>query len=65
MKTVIILTLTTFVVAMSGCTSTVTLGPKANESAVIGVTAGTDGASLTLPLVRGEVSPTTTTKKKK
>jgi len=40
----------------SGCTSTVTLGPQANEDAVIGAAAGTSGASLTLPLVRGEVS---------
>ena len=51
--------------AMSGCTSTVTLGPKANETKVVGASAGTDGASVTLPLIRGEVSPTTETKTKK
>jgi len=50
--------------AVSGCTSTVTLGPKANETAVVGASAGTDGASLTLPLVKGEVSPVTKTKNK-
>ena len=42
----------------TGCTSTVTLGPKANDSTVIGASAGTDGASLTLPLIKGEVRPT-------
>ena len=47
----------------SGCTSTVTLGPKANESTVLGASAGTDGASLTLPLLRGEVKSTTEDKK--
>lgn len=44
----------------SGCSSTVTLGPKANETEVLGATAGTGGASLTLPLLRGEVTPTAT-----
>ena len=42
----------------SGCSSTVTLGPKANESSVVGLSAGSDGASVTLPLLKGEVSPT-------
>ena len=46
----------------SGCTSTVTLGPKANESTVLGASAGTEGASLTLPLVRGELKPATESK---
>ena len=40
---------------MSGCSSTVTLGPAANKDAVIGASADTSGASLTLPLIRGEV----------
>ena len=47
----------TLLFVVSGCTSTVTLGPKANESSVVGLSAGADGASVTLPLVRGEVSP--------
>ena len=42
----------------TGCTSTLTLGPKANDSAVIGATAGAEGASVTLPLIKGEVGPT-------
>ena len=42
----------------TGCTSTVTLGPKANDSTVIGASVGTKGASLTLPLIKGEVKPT-------
>ncbi|MAF25481.1 hypothetical protein CL634_07915 [bacterium] len=41
----------------TGCTSTVTLGPKANDTAVLGAKAGTDGASVTLPLIKGEVGP--------
>jgi len=53
-----------FIFATAGCTSTVTLGPKANDSAVIGANAGTSGASLTLPLVKGEVKATETKKKK-
>lgn len=55
MKNTVILIVGTLFLA-SGCTSTVTLGPQANEDAVIGATAGTSGASLTLPLVRGEVT---------
>lgn len=56
-----------FIFAAVGCTSTVTLGPKANDSAVIGADAGTSGVSLTLPLVKGEVKATETkqTKQKK
>ena len=49
----------------AGCTSTVTLGPKANDSTVLGASADAEGASLTLPLIKGEVGPTTTTNKKK
>ena len=39
----------------SACTSTVTLGPKANEASIVGASAGTDGVSVTLPFVKGEV----------
>ena len=59
MKTLVTLTIGTLLLVASGCTSTVTLGPSANESAVVGASAGTDGASLTLPLIKGEVSPAT------
>jgi len=64
MKALVTVAIGMLIVA-SGCSSTVTLGPKANENEVLGATAGTGGASLTLPLVRGEVTPTTTTKTKK
>ena len=53
MKTLVILIAATALFA-TGCTSTVTLGPKANTDQVLGATAGTDGASLTLPFVKGE-----------
>jgi len=67
MKTLVTIVVGTLILVASGCTSTVTLGPKANTDSVIGASAGTDGASLTLPLVKGEVAPTSTetTKKKK
>ena len=64
MKALVTVAIGMLIVA-SGCSSTVTLGPKANENEVLGATAGAGGASLTLPLVRGEVTPTTTTKTKK
>ena len=62
MKTLVTLTVGALLFATSGCTSTVTLGPSANESAVVGVTAGQDGASVTLPLIKAETTPTETTK---
>lgn len=46
----------------SGCQSGVTLGPQANEAEVLGATAGTGGASLTLPFVKAFVGPTETAK---
>ena len=49
----------------AGCTSTVTLGPKANDSTVLGASADAEGASVTLPLIKASVGPTTTTKTKK
>ncbi|MAH50571.1 hypothetical protein CMI37_32420 [Candidatus Pacearchaeota archaeon] len=48
----------------SGCSSTVTLGPSANKDAVVGASADTSGASLTLPLVKGEIGTVTEKKKK-
>ena len=64
MKTLVTLTVGALLFAASGCTSTVTLGAKANESQILGASAGEEGVSLTLPLVKGEVTPTpaTTTK---
>jgi len=60
-------TLVTLIAAITlltmGCSSTVTLGPKANESKLLGASAGQEGVSLTLPLIRGEVTPTEATPK--
>ena len=59
MKTLHYIGMAAFLLGMTvGCTSTVTLGPKANDSAVIGASAGTEGASVTLLLIKGEVTPT-------
>lgn len=63
MKILVTLTVGALLFAVSGCTSTVTLGPKANESQVIGASAGQEGVSLTLPFVKGEVTPTEATAK--
>jgi len=59
MKALVTVAIGMLIVA-SGCSSTVTLGPKANDTEVLGATAGTGGVSLTLPLIRGEVTPTPT-----
>lgn len=55
-KTLLTLFVAAFVFA--GCSSTVTLGPDANTENYLSATAGTKGASVTLPLVRGEVKTT-------
>ena len=59
MKTLVTLT-AAIVLFVTGCSSTVTLGPKANTDKYLGATAGTEGASVTLPFVKGEVAPTKT-----
>ena len=51
------------VLAFAGCSSTVTLGPDANTESYLGATAGTSGAAVTLPFVKGEVQPSTTEEK--
>ena len=63
MRILVTLTVGALLLAVSGCTSTVTLGPKANESQVLGASAGQEGVSLTLPFVKGEVSSTEATPK--
>jgi len=67
MKTLVTIVVGTLILVASGCTSTVTLGPKANETSVVGASAGTEGASLTLPLAKATLGPATakTTEKKK
>ena len=61
MKTLVTLTAVTLLLA-TGCTSTVTLGTKANEDGIVGASANGSGASVTLPLVKAEVGTTETTK---
>ena len=63
MKKLVTLTVGALLFAASGCTSTVTLGAKANESQVVGASANQEGVSLTLPFVKGEISPAETTPK--
>lgn len=63
-KLVLLIAVTLFVV--SGCTSTVTLGPQANKDAVVGASLSTSKAGVTLPLIKAETKTVdgTTTKKK-
>ena len=62
-KLVLLIAVTLFVV--SGCTSTVTLGPQANKDAVVGASLNTDGVGVTLPLISAEAKASETTAKKK
>ncbi len=48
----------------AGCSSTLTVGPKANESSYVGANASTKGASVTVPFVKAEVKTTETSRKK-
>ena len=66
MKTLVTLTVGTLFFVASGCSSTMTVGPQANKDAVVGASLSTEGASVTLPLVKGSVGtvPTSTKKKK-
>ena len=50
---------------VSGCTSTVTLGPQANKDAVVGASLSTSGAEVTLPLISAETRTAETPTKKK
>ena len=67
MKTLVTIVVGALIFVASGCTSTVTLGPKANEASVFGASAGTEGASLTIPLAKATLGPanTETTEEKK
>ena len=42
----------TLIIAASGCSSTMTLGPQANEDAVLGATLSPTKVGVTLPLIR-------------
>ena len=52
MKKLFIILTGTLIIAASGCSSTVTLGPQANEDAVLGATLSPTEAGVTLPLIR-------------
>ena len=47
----------------AGCTSTVTVGPKANKDGIVGASASTEGASVTVPFIKTEVKSTDSTAK--
>ena len=64
MKRTVLLIVGTLLVA-SGCSSTVTLGPQANEEAVVGATLSTTEAGVTLPLIKATTGTTESTTKKK
>tara|TARA_Y100000310_G_C20331985_1_gene645725 strand:+ start:287 stop:493 length:207 start_codon:yes stop_codon:yes gene_type:complete len=55
-KTTLVISIALF--GALGCSSTVTLGPKANESTVVGASAGAKGAKITVPFASAEVTPT-------
>ena len=67
MKYIVILFVGTVAILLiglvSGCSSTVTLGPSANKEAVVGASADVTGASVTLPLIKGEIGSVTEKKK--
>jgi uncharacterized protein YcfL len=63
MKTLIALVIGTL--ALTGCSSTLTVGPKANDSSYFGADASTQGASVTVPLVKASLKATPSETKKK
>ena len=65
MKTLVIATVGALLCVASGCASTLTVGPKANQSSYIGADASMKGASVTVPFVKASVSATEGGGKKK
>ena len=65
MKTLVTLTVGALFFAASGCSSTMTIGPRANKDGYLGASASTAGASVTVPFVKAEAVVTETAKKKK
>ncbi len=63
MKTLVTTVIGAFV--LTGCSSTLTVGPKANDSSWVGADASTKGASVTLPLVKASVKTALPEDKKK
>ena len=64
MKTLVILTVGALLFVASGCSSTVTLGSKANQDGYLGASASTKGASVTAPFVKAETAVVPSSKKK-
>ena len=62
MKTLIVLAVGALF--LTGCSSTLTVGPKANESSYLGADASTKGASVTVPFVKASVKAEASDKKK-
>jgi len=52
MKKLFVILTGAFIFMASGCSSTVTLGPQANEDAVVGATLSPTEVGVTLPLIR-------------
>ena len=65
MKTLVTLTVGALLIAVSGCTSTVTLGPKANKDGFVGASASPTSASITVPFIKAETATTPATTKEK
>tara|TARA_R110002110_G_scaffold87511_5_gene227917 strand:+ start:1006 stop:1197 length:192 start_codon:yes stop_codon:yes gene_type:complete len=53
MKTLIVIAIGAFV--LTGCTSTLTVGPNANDATALGANASTKGVSVTVPWVKASV----------
>ena len=64
MKKLVTLTVGTLFFVASGCSSTVTLGPKANQDGLVGASASITGVSVTVPFVKAETKTIPTTEKK-
>ena len=63
MKTLVTIVVGAFV--LTGCSSTLTVGPEANEASYFGADASTQGASVTVPLVKASLKATPSENKKK
>lgn len=55
MKTLVTIIIGALLMSASACSSTVTVGPKANQGALLGASANLKGVSVTVPLVKAEV----------
>lgn len=53
------------ILILTGCSSTMTVGPNANKNGMLGVNASTDGVSVTVPWVKASVENQLDSLKKK